>query len=35
MQCSEEYFQGRSGCKFFVNNVIALQVIETDTYMYI
>ena len=26
LKSSEEFFQGRAGCKFFVNNVVALQV---------
>ena len=26
LESSEEFFQGRLGCKFFVNNVVALQV---------
>lgn len=26
MEASEHYFQGPPGCKFFTNNVVALQV---------
>ena len=30
LKSSEGFFQGRSGCKVFVNNVVALQVCRLD-----